>query len=338
MRWRAPFGALLWPAAAGAVLLVAVVTLGAIDSKANRLEAAAATVKPAALKDPEAVPEVALAGSKALSAVTAAVRAAKRGAPIPSPLTPAVSDLLKDVYSFPDGCVPHEGQTSSNICRLGDTTSQKTLVVIGDSHMQMWMPTILKMATSDGWVVLPVVKSGCTPGTWIRYPKKPECPAWYRWAVKQAKALHPDVTLVTGDWSPETPVAAGVGAVSKLTTTMKRFSKTVIVLGDPPAQSRQPVDCLLAAHATMKTCSTRVTKVQLYGNLAIAAAAKKQHVAFMTSMGWFCGRTSVKKLVFLCPLVVNKTITRRDKSHVSTTYALELLSPFRGAFRRALFQ
>jgi hypothetical protein len=270
--------------------------------------------------------------------VTAAVKAAKRGARIPSPLTPAVSELLKDIYNFPDGCVPHEGETSSNICRLGDTTSQKTLVVIGDSHMQMWMPTVLRMANSDGWVVLPVVKSACTPATWLSYPKKPECPAWYRWAVKQAKALHPDVTLIAGEWNPSTPVVAAVKAISALTRTMKRSSKTVIVLADPPEQKRQPVDCLLAAHATMKTCSTTVTKAQLYGNLTIAAAAKKHHVAFMNSMGWFCGRISKRRLIYLCPLVVNRTITHRDKGHVSSTYALELLSPFRGAFRRALFQ
>jgi hypothetical protein len=155
--------------------------------------------------------------------------------------------------------------------------------------------------------------------------------------VKQAKALHPDVTLVTGDWNPETPVAAAIKAVSNLTTAVKRSSKTVIVLGDPPAQRRQPVDCLLAAHATMKTCSTRVTKAALYGNLSIATAAKKHHVAYINSLGWFCGRIS-KRVVYLCPLVVNRTITRRDKDHVSSTYALELLSPFRGAFRRALFQ
>jgi peptidoglycan/LPS O-acetylase OafA/YrhL len=337
MRWRAPIGAMLWPAAAGAVLLVAAITLGAIDSKASRLEAASAAVKPAALQDPDAAPDVAAANSKALRAVTAAVRAAKRGAPIPSPLTPAVGDLLKDVYTFPQGCTPREGESSSNICRLGDTTSQKTLVVFGDSHMQVWMPTVLRMANSDGWVVLPIVKSACTPPSWLSYPKRPECPAWYRWAVKQAKAIHPDVTLVTGDWNPHTNPPAAVKAIWNLTTSMRRSSKTVIVLGDPPAQRRQPVDCLLAPHATMKTCSTKVTRTQLYGNLTIAAAAKKHHVAYMNSMGWFCGRIS-KRLVYLCPLVVNRTITHRDKDHVSSTYALELLSPFRGAFRRALFQ
>ena len=338
MRWRAPVGALLWPASVAAVLVVAIVTLGSIDDKAAQIEAASAAVKPTPLVDPELVAENAQASAKALPAVVKAVKAAQRGAPLPSALTPPVSQLLKDVYNFPEGCVPHSGETSSKLCRLGDTTSMNTLVVMGDSHMQMWMPTVLKMAQQDGWLVIPIVKSACTPGTWLRYPSKPECPAWYRWAIKQAKALRPDVTLVTGDWNPETPVDAAVKVVGSLTVAMKKFSKSVIVLGDPPAQKRQPVDCLLASRATMKTCATKVTKIALDGDNRIASAAKKHRVGFMSSRGWFCARTSTRKLVFLCPLVVNRTITHRDRDHVTSTYALELLSPFRGAFRRALFQ
>jgi peptidoglycan/LPS O-acetylase OafA/YrhL len=337
MKWRTPLGALLWPASAAVVLVVAGVTLGSIDSKTGRLEEAAAAVQPVRLQDPLVAASLARS-TNALPAVVAAVKAARRGAPIPSPLTPAVSKLLGDVYSFPEGCAPHEGQSTSKICRMGDTTSPKTLVVVGDSHMQMWMSTILRMAQRDGWLVLPIVKSSCAPGSWLNYPSKPECPAWYRWATKQAKVLKPDVTLVAGYWGPEAPVAAAVKAISAFTTTMRKFSDAVIVLSDPPAQKRQPVDCLLAAHATMKTCSTSVTKTQLSGDMQIAADAKKHHIGFMSSRGWFCARTSATKLVFLCPLVVSRTITHMDKSHISQTYALALFSPFRGAFRRELFR
>jgi hypothetical protein len=87
----------------------------------------------------------------------------------------------------------------------------------------------------------------------------------------------------------------------------------------------------------MKTCSARVTKRDLAGNIPIEAAARKNHVGFVDTKGWFCGRISKTKLLFLCPLVVNRTITRRDLGHVTRTYALELFAPFRGAFRRELF-
>jgi peptidoglycan/LPS O-acetylase OafA/YrhL len=339
MRWPAPIGALLWPVSAAVVLVVAVVTLRSIDHQVDRIETAAAAVRPSGLQDPVLAPDLAKTSAKALPAVVAAVKAAQRGAALPSPLTPAVSKLLDDVYFFPDGCAPeHQNETSSKICRLGDATSTKMIVVIGDSHMQMWMPTILRMADRDNWVVVPLVKSACTPGHWLRDPKHPECTGWYRWAIAQAKALRPDVALIGGDLNPDTPVDAAVKTFAAVTTTMKRFATGVIVLEDPPQQSRQPVDCLLAPHSTMKTCSTKVTNVELSGNIRVAAGAKKRHVAFMSTRGWFCARISVKKLRYLCPLVVNRTITHRDRDHISQTYGLELASPFRSTFRRALFQ
>jgi peptidoglycan/LPS O-acetylase OafA/YrhL len=337
MRWRPGTGALLWPASAATVIVLATLLIGSLDSKAARLEAASAGVHPTQLDDPAL--EVSLQRqTQALPAVVAAVKAALRGAPIPSPLTPAPSKLLEDIYSFPQGCAPHEGETSAKICRLGDTTSPKTLVVFGDSHMQMWMPTILTMAATDNWVVLPIVKSACTPISWVNWPNKPECPAWYRWARAQAKALRPDVTLIAGDWGTDVDFQKAANVVNALALAMKKVSTSVIVLGDPPRQKRQPVDCLLSRNATMKTCSTRITKVDFAGNSPIAAAAKKHHVGFMDTRGWFCARISKTKLIFLCPLVVNRTITRRDFDHITRTYGLALFRPFRGSFRQQLFR
>jgi peptidoglycan/LPS O-acetylase OafA/YrhL len=335
MRWPAPAGALLWPASAAVVFVVAVLTLGAIDDKAARIEAAAAAVKPAALADPAAA-DAARANSKALPAVVAAVKAAQRGDPLPSPLTPPVDNLLKDIWFFASGCTPRDGETMSKICRLGDATSAKTIVVIGDSHAQHWMPTILQMAEQDGWAVLPIVKSACTPHTWLRFPQKPECPGWYKWAIGQVEVLHPDVTLIAGSWAPDNVPDEAVKTIASLTSSVKRFSKSVIVVGDPPKQSRQPVDCLLARNATMKTCTTTVTKVQLRGDTKVAAIAKNRHIGFVDARGWFCARLSASKPL-RCPLVVNRTITRRDLGHITVTYGLELAAPFRGAFRRALF-
>jgi hypothetical protein len=247
-----------------------------------------------------------------------------------------VADLLKDGWNFPSGCTPDDGETMSKICRLGDTTSAKTIIVIGDSHAWHWMPTILQMAQQDGWVVLPLIKSACTPHTWLRFPEKPECPGWYKWAIGQAAALHPDVTLIAGSWAFDNVPVEAVKTIASLTSVAKRFSKSVIVVGDPPKQSRQPVDCLLAPHATMKTCTTTVTKVQVWGDTKVAAIAKTRHVGFVDTRGWFCARLSASKPL-RCPLVINRTITRRDLGHVTTTYSLELAAPFRAAFRRALF-
>jgi peptidoglycan/LPS O-acetylase OafA/YrhL len=317
----------LWPASAAVAVSLTLVILRPVGGTA------AAAVHPRPLLDPATV-ALRRATPKPLPAVVAAVRAAERGAPLPSPLAPAVGSLRSDFYFFPAGCTPSRYGTSSKICRLGATRARKTVVVLGDSHAEMWMPTILAMAQRDGWVVIPLVKVRCIPRTW---PGSDDCGAWFRWARRQAQRLRPDVTLIVGSRAGAYDPPAAVKPIGALSVALKRSSASVIVVGDEPNQTRDPVDCLLAAGATMKTCAAAATPVQLRTEAAIAAAAKRNGVGYLSTLPWFCAHPA-GSTGYLCPLVVNRTITAIDRGHASRTYALELAQPFRAAFRRELFR
>ena len=321
---------LLWPATATAVAVAALFILDSTDRAAARLDAAAAALQPAQL-----VRASAPAKTRSLDAVVAAVRQADRGAPLPSPVTPSPGNLRGDFYTFPAGCSPGEGKTSSKICRLADARSSKTIVVIGDSHAQMWMPTILRMGKRDGWAVVPFVKPRCIPRSWS---SKGECGRWYGWATRRAPVLRPDVTLVIGSWMAVWEPPRAIGPVGALSSAMKRVSASVIVVGDVPGQKRDPTDCLLAPHATMAGCTSEATRVQLSTNRAIAANARKHGIGFLDTLGWFCAHPRGSSTRYLCPLVVNRTVTCVDRGHISRTYGLQLLPEFRLGFRRELFR
>jgi peptidoglycan/LPS O-acetylase OafA/YrhL len=331
MRWRPQTGALLWPASACVILAVAAPILVSLNARATRISNAAAAVRPA-----ELVRQTTVARSswKPLPAVAAAVNAAKHGAALPWPLTPAVTDLRNDLYGFPSGCSARQGETTSRICRLGPPEATKTLVVFGDSHAEMWMPPLLRMAKRDAWSVVPFVKVGCVPSSWTH--KSWPCGIWYRWAINRAAALHPQVTLAVGSWAGSHTPPDAVKGVSGLIGDARSFSASTIVVGDSPHQHRNPVDCLLAVGANMRTCSSKASLVELQTDAAVAAAAARAHVGFMNVTGWFCARAS--SLAVLCPLVVNRTIGWIDQGHISSTYGLELATPFRNAFRRELFR
>jgi peptidoglycan/LPS O-acetylase OafA/YrhL len=334
LRWPTPVGGLAWPASAAAVLAVAFVVSGSLDGTAKRLEAAAASVKPPQLIDTAAAASLDEPPDAPLPPVVAAARAAEDGAPIPSPLTPPAGRLRDDIYKLPNGCAARQRQTKSRICRLGDTRSAKLIAVIGDSHAQMWMPTILDMAQRDSWVVVPFVKVSCIPRTWV--DARGECRTWYRWATKRAGQLRPDVTLIVGSWAGTWAPSRAIRAVSTATATMRRSSRTVIVVDDPPGQRVDPTNCVLDPHSTMKTCSVVQTKVQQRTSAAIAANARQQRVGLLKTRGWFCALTRNGRKT-LCPLVVNQTITYVDLGHISKTYSLELAQPFRVGFRALLF-
>jgi peptidoglycan/LPS O-acetylase OafA/YrhL len=328
--WR---GALLWPAAVAIVLVTAVFALRSLGETAARIDAASAAVRPAALQDGRAVAQLAGA-SRPLTAVVAAVRAAERGDPIPSPLTPPVGELRGDFYSFPDGCAP-SGRMPTTICRLGDTSSGKSIVVFGDSHAQMWMPAILQMATRDHWLVRPLVKLSCVPRSWNG---KGACHDWYVWAKRQAAALNPQVALILGSWAGTADPVQAIKPVKQLAAALRHSAASVIVVGDPSSQKRDPVDCLLARGATMKTCTTAQRRVQARTDSAIQGGARRLGAGFIDVRGWLCARGRASGHPQLCPLVVNRTITAVDRGHVSKTYALELAQPFRNAFREELFR
>ena len=331
MKWRAPTGALLWPASAAVILAVALPILASLHSEATRIASASAAVQPHALVE-ESAP--ARTSWRPLPAVAAAVAAAKRNAALPWPLTPPVGSLRSDFYEFPKGCSARQGQTTSKICRLGEPAAAKTLVVFGDSHAEMWMPAVLKMAHRDDWAVVPFVKVGCVSSSWTH--RSWPCGVWYRWAVNRAAALRPQASLLVGSWAGSRTPAAAVKGMAKLIGDAHRFSASTIVVGDSPHQHRNPVDCLLAKGATMRTCSSRATLAELQTDAAVARAAAKQRVGFVNVTGWFCARAS--SVAVLCPLVVNRTISWVDQGHISATYGTELATPFRNAFRRELFR
>ena len=318
MSWRPQTGALLWPASAAVILAVAVPILIVLNARATRISEAAAAVRPAALVGQTTA---ARDSWQPLPAVVQAVNAAKRNAGLPWPLTPAVTDLRNDFYAFPAGCAAGRGQTSSTVCHLGASGAAKTIAVIGDSHAQMWMPTILRMARRDGWEVVPFVKVGCVPTKWL-HTTDWGCTVWYRWALARAAKLHPQVTLLAASWADDPHPATAVRAVSALIGRVKRFSATTIVIGDSPHQHRNPVDCLLASAATMRTCSARASLAELQTDASVASSAAKHGVGFVKVTGWFCARAS--RVAVLCPLVVNRTISWIDLGHISETYGLEL--------------
>ena len=275
------------------------------------------------------------AAQTVLPAVVSAVRAARRGAPIPSGLTPPVSELRNETqpYSLPHGCVPvaASSQSSSLICRVGKTTSSRSIVVIGDSHAQMWMPTILRLAERDGWLVIPLLRPGCTPDTWVDDRGLAACRPWYRWATRQVKRLRPDVTLVGGavGGSRGAAARAAVNGMVAMARSNVAASGKVVVLGDPEGLRKNPIDCLLSRHATMATCTATWPLAWLEPYNQIAEQSKKLRVGFLDTRGWFCFERQ-------CPPVIGRTIVYKDYHHVTVAYAVRLSTTFATAFRQVI--
>ena len=338
-RLNAAGGLALWPAAVLSVLVVASYKWEAYQDAIN-LAAPVAKAMVAPLPVVQIAPEPTFANTPTVntaspSAVVAAAKAADAARPIPSPLTPSALSLASSGYSLPTSCVAHSGQTSSSICSFASTASPKTLVVFGDSHAQTWMPPIISFGQRQGYDVRPLVKIGCNPFRWSGAAQTGQCTAWYKWAVGQVRALHPAVLLLVThyDVSPiESDISiSGPESVANMSTFLAAVKKSVhqtVVLGDPPGQTSEPTDCLLASHPNMRTCSRAPSPAQLQTTGDVASATQG-FGKFIDATPWLCSDG-------VCPMVIGHTIAYADHDHLTAAYTGELTAVLEAALRQAL--
>jgi peptidoglycan/LPS O-acetylase OafA/YrhL len=336
MTWTRARSSAAFGTAAAAVVLTAALSIGALQEREERFRVAAAP-------EPQFVVAESIAyrtpGHHALSstertlpAVVAAVEASRRGARIPSRLTPPIGELLDErlPYSLPPGCVPvaRSSATSSRICPLGRTGSSRSIVVIGDSHAQMWLPAVVNLARRDGWVVLPVLRPGCTPAKWLADSL---CNTWYRWAIGQVRQLRPDVTIVGGavGGARGAEARAAERGMLAMGRAVKRTSRTAVVVGDPEGLMRSPVDCLLSRGASMARCTAVWGPAMLRPYDRIAERSRRSGLGFLATRGWFCFERT-------CPPVIGRTIAYKDPHHITAAYAGRLTAVFRAALRREI--
>ncbi|MEA2146590.1 MAG: hypothetical protein QOG59_2177, partial [Solirubrobacteraceae bacterium] len=341
-----PEAVLVWVPSIVAVLVLAASYVSSINDREARQSLAAAKTSTQVLSvAPAAAPVTARpqrvggapptptapAISPALPAVIKAVNSASRSRGVPASVAPPVAQLLNDYARIPAACEAHDGQATATLCRLGASSGSKTIAVIGDSHAEMWMPAILSLAHRDGWAVVPIMKSGCGPANWTDSIGTRECHAWFRWAVREDNALHPDVTLIGGfyDHVGSGPDQQTMDGLSASALGVKKGSKRVVILGDVPQRDRQPVDCLLASHASVAGCSDLLTPTELNLESRVSQLAQFDRLGLIDPTGWFCYQGQ-------CPLVVANIIAYRDDNHVSQTYATALSGAFRAAFNAAV--
>jgi peptidoglycan/LPS O-acetylase OafA/YrhL len=353
-RWSGRVSLVMWPATVGVSLAIAVLMLHLVNAKIPTASAAPLTTASGPV-DP------------ALPAVKTAANQAEKGASIPASLIPSPAQLGNDHYQPDSGCAGSNGQTTTKTCFVGDTShcgtvtgttttggntttgtggtvtscppaaGRRLIVILGDSHAEMWMPALLDIATGDGWTLLMLDKSGCTPDTWTSKelgprsgtPSWSECHTWYRWALGTAKALKPTAVIAAGAYTRgpgSNQYVAGMAAAAK---DAKGIAKAVVVMGDTPRMAKDPTDCLLHQGNTLKSCATNYPVSLWATDDLIAAKAKAVHAGFLSTRGWFC-------FLNICPMVVGHTIVYRDTGHVTTEYARRLDQPFRTAVEQMI--
>jgi peptidoglycan/LPS O-acetylase OafA/YrhL len=324
----------MWPASV-AVLVAAVIV---VQQQYGQRPATAAAVVPFAAA-PAVTPGQPPAKKKKASSVVDAVRAAagqaRAGAPLPAAMSPSLGDLWGDLPGPPQRCVATRDATKHEICALGDTGANRTIVLFGDSHMGMWIGPLLQAAEADGWKIVPLMKFSCIPVNvteWRSEEARPftECDTWREWAYGEIARIKPDRIILSGHLGvplgdvdsgrplpeKETGAVFADGAKSAL-KRLRPLSPRVDVISGTPTLDREPRDCLSGRRATMASCAAPLDPLVEERNRAWKKAAAATGAHWIDVVPWLCDKGT-------CPLVVGNLIVYRDGSHLTRTYVAAL--------------
>ena len=328
----------LWPVALGAVVLS---TAGAEQEATAALHermAGSADGAPGssnATTDASARPPAGGEGGPEASAgpgrrplgerLVEALRAADSGAPIPFPLT-NLPHPPEDAFRLPPSCIVDPEETSTKICPVGRPDARRTMVVLGDSQAGQWMPALDRLGRTEGFTVLPLIKLGCTP---FDVPMVDgggadfwQCTAFREWAASQIRDARPDLVVVgseaTSDRMYPSPGLSldqtWAAGVSNLLDRLQLQGARVVLLADTPDFSFDPVDCLTDPDSNLGSCVGTPHQGLAEANAATRHVAADLGAGFMDTLTLLCRQGR-------CPLVVDRTMTFMDYSHVSAASA-----------------
>ncbi len=233
-------------------------------------------------------------------------------------------------------CDVTRADTTSSMCVHGDPEASRTMVIFGDSHGAMWIPSFDQVGTIAGWRVVQLTKPGCQVPDYPAYSRQmrreyTECAEYREWAIQQIGQIQPDMLVITSARQGVIPTengeptedeaaieAAWASGLGLVLDRVVQASERTIVLGDMAYPDGPGLDCLTDNPNNVQACNSPRDEAVFADHNAMEAQVAVEHGAeFVDVIPFFCTDLT-------CPAVVGGLTTHRDAKHVSENYAVYL--------------
>ena len=254
----------------------------------------------------------------------------------PDNLTPSIAAQPNDrTLPYADGCLVNYFTSDFGPCEYGDLTSETTIALFGDSHVDQWFPAAEAAAVRNHWKLIIVTKKACPAadvqvtldnGTPYR-----ECDEWRPKAIARLLEASPSLVIITqwrrkyrlNDRGTERELTDDQwrDGLSRSIALLQQGDVPVLLLADTPYAREHMDSCIAGNLRHLSRCHlSRAEAINGRENEIERSLAESMGVSFYDTGDWFCAGD-------VCPVVIGNTAVYLDTNHLTNTYGL-FLTPY----------
>ena len=252
---------------------------------------------------------------------------------VPANLQPSLRGASGDKPEIYDnGCHVNLVSVEPQVCVYGDTTSDFTVALYGDSHAAQWFPALNQIALERQWRLIILTKMGCTTIDLITAnslvgPTYPGCRPWREKVLERFVAEDVRVVFMTNsnrltDPSTGQPFADSIvkAGSATLITQLQSMGISPIVITDTPYPGTDVPICLSKAIKNVGSCAVSRDKgIRANRQQTSIDVAVENNAQYLDVSHWVCSLDT-------CPVITGNILMYRDSHHLTTTY-VQFLTP-----------
>ncbi|MFE9680798.1 acyltransferase family protein [Streptomyces sp. NPDC006285] len=254
-----------------------------------------------------------------------------------SPPLPEIKEQRSAVYR--DRCHVDYTATRSPECVYGDPSSDRVVVLFGDSHAAQWFPALDRLSREQGWKLVSLTKASCkTADITTRAEGGPytSCDVWKKNALERVARLRPMLVVASSSEAARPagrmtdPVREWAAGYERVYRRLARDAGRLVVLLDNPWPKGDAVECAAHHPLHLRECAAerRVAIKSPLLRTAGRTAAGRTGAVLVDPEPWLCPRAGG------CPVVVGDTFVYRDGSHLAESYVAALTPVLRREMQR----
>jgi peptidoglycan/LPS O-acetylase OafA/YrhL len=258
-------------------------------------------------------------------------------------LHPNPAEAASDYFSLAKfGCALGLDQVVVNECAFGKIDSDKSIILLGDSHGSAIFPAVEAAAQKQNWKVNVWTKSACPiadVSKWDTARKRifSECDEFRISIIQRTISRHPNLVILVSAFNPKTilmdrktglPIAQSkmrAQMISGLRQSIEQLTNAglkVVILHEPPYAPFDPPECLVEKK-NVADCSFDAPQQ----SPEIQASRNISNVKVLDLYSAVCPSDR-------CSPVKKRVIVYRDRTHMTKTYVLTLAPRFTQLLRQ----